>query len=46
MIRTLVDLLGTFYASNDLSNFEFIARSIYSSVPGETVSLQFLGLAY
>lgn len=46
MIRTLVDLLGTFYASNDLSNFEVIARSIYSSVPGETVSLQFLGLAY
>jgi tetratricopeptide (TPR) repeat protein len=46
MIRTLLELLGNFYASNDLNNFEAIARNIHSTVPGDLVSLQFLGLAY
>lgn len=46
MIRTLLELLGNFYASNDLTNFEAIARNIHSAVPGDLVSLQFLGLAY
>ena len=46
MISTLVDLLGNFYASNDFTNVEAIARSIHASVPGDQVSLQFLGLAY
>ncbi len=46
MIQAMVQLLGNFYASNDLSNFEVIARSLHSSVPGESVSLLFIGLAY
>jgi len=46
MLSTLVDLLGNFYVSNDLPNFEAIARSIHAAVPGDQVSLQFLGLAY
>lgn len=46
MIRTLIDLLGNFYASNDFTNFEAIARSIQSSIPNDQVSLQFLGLVY
>jgi len=46
MIRTLVDLLGNFYASNDFTNFEAIARSIQSTIPNDPVSLQFLGLVY
>lgn len=46
MISTLVDLLGSFYANNDFTNVETIARSINSAVPGDLVSLQFLGLVY
>jgi tetratricopeptide (TPR) repeat protein len=46
MIKTLVDLLGNFYASNDFTNFEAIARSIQSTIPNDPVSLQFLGLVY
>lgn len=46
MISTLVDLLGNFYASNDFTHFETIARTIQASVPNDLVSLQFLGLAY
>jgi len=46
MISTLVDLLGNFYASNDFTHFETIARTIQASVPSDLVSLQFLGLAY
>jgi len=46
MISTLVDLLGNFYASNDLINFEAMARSLHAAIPGDTISLQFLGLVY
>lgn len=46
MIRTLVDLLGNFYANNDFANFEAIARSIQATIPNDPVSLQFLGLVY
>jgi len=46
MISTLLDLLGKFYANNDLTNFEAIARSIHAAVPGDPVSLQFIGLVY
>lgn len=46
MISTLVDLLAGFYANNDFSDVEAIARSINSAVPGDLVSLQFLGLVY
>jgi tetratricopeptide (TPR) repeat protein len=46
MIGTLVDLLGNFYVSNDFGNVEAIARSIHAAVPGDQVSLQFIGLVY
>lgn len=46
MIRTLVELLGNFYANSDFTNFEAIARSIQSTIPNDPVSLQFLGLVY
>ena len=46
MISTLVEMLGNFYANNDLANVEMLARSIHSVVPGDQVSLLFLGLAY
>lgn len=46
MIGTLVDLLGSFYASNDLINFEVMARSLHAAIPGDQMSLQFLGLVY
>jgi tetratricopeptide (TPR) repeat protein len=46
MIRTLVDLLGNFYARNDFANFEAIARSLLAAIPNDQVSLQFLGLVY
>jgi tetratricopeptide (TPR) repeat protein len=46
MISTLVEMLGNFYANNDLASVEVLARSIHSAVPGDQVSLLFLGLAY
>lgn len=46
MIGTLVDLLGNFYAINDFTHAETIARTIQASVPNDLVSLQFLGLVY
>lgn len=46
MISTLVDLLANFYAKNDFTNFEAIARSLLNTVPNDQVSLQFLGLVY
>ena len=46
MIRTLVDLLGNFYARNDFANFEAIARSLLNAIPNDQVSLLFLGLVY
>lgn len=46
MISTLVEMLGSFYVNNDLANVEMIARSLQSAVPGDPVSMLFLGLAY
>lgn len=46
MISTLVELLGNFYANNDFSHFETIARTIHAAVPDDPVSLQFLGLVF
>ena len=46
MIDALFDLLGTFYQSGDLTQAEWIARSIFQAIPDDIVSLQFLGLLY
>jgi tetratricopeptide (TPR) repeat protein len=46
MISTLVEMLGRFYANNDLANVEVLARNIHAAVPCDQVSLLFLGLAY
>jgi len=46
MIRTLVELLGNFYARSDFANFEAIARSLLSAIPNDQVSMYFLGLVY
>ena len=46
MISTLVNLLGGFYESNDFAKVEAIAHSINRAVPGDEVSLKFLGLVY
>lgn len=46
MIHTLINLLAGFYESNDLSKAEAIARSIHTAIPGDQVSLKFLGIVY
>jgi hypothetical protein len=46
MINNLVNLLGGFYESNDFAKVEAIARTIHTAVPGDEVSLKFLGLVY
>ena len=46
MICTLVNLLGRYYESNDFAKVEAIAHSINKAVPGDEVSLKFLGLVY
>lgn len=46
MISTLVEMIGRFYANNDLANVEVLARNIHAAVPCDQVSLLFLGLAY
>ena len=46
MISTLVNLLGGFYENNDFAKVEAIAHSINRAVPGDEVSLKFLGLVY
>jgi tetratricopeptide (TPR) repeat protein len=46
MIDALVELLGKYYANDDLNNVETIARSILAAVPDDQVSLQFIGLVY
>ena len=46
MIHTLINLLAGFYESNDLSRAETIARSIHTAIPGDQVSLKFLGIVY
>lgn len=46
MIHMLINLLGSFYESNDLSRVETIARSIHTAIPEDQVSLKFLGIVY
>ena len=46
MISTLINLLGRSYESNDFAKAETIAHSIHQAVPGDEVSLKFLGLVY
>ena len=46
MIHTLINLLASFYESNDLSRAETIARSIHKAIPEDQVSLKFLGIVY
>ena len=46
MISTLIHLLGRSYESNDFAKAESIAQSIHKAVPGDEVSLKFLGLVY
>ena len=46
MISTLIHLLGRSYESNDFAKAETIAYSIHRAVPGDEVSLKFLGLVY
>jgi len=46
MISTLIHLLGHSYESNDFVKAESIAHSIHTAVPGDAVSLKFLGLVY
>ena len=46
MISTLVNLLGSFYENKDYAKAESIANRIHLAIPGDQVSLQFLGLVY
>jgi len=46
MISTLIHLLGRSYESNDFAKAESIAQTIHKAVPGDEVSLKFLGLVY
>ena len=46
MISALVNLLGSFYENKDYAGVERIANRIHVSIPGDQVSLQFLGLVY
>ena len=46
MIHTLINLLASFYESNDLRRAEAIARSLHTAIPGDQVSLKFLGIVY
>lgn len=46
MISILIHLLGGSYESNDFAKAETIAHSIHKVVPGDQVSLKFLGLVY
>jgi len=45
MISTLIESLTVFIQAGDLVQAEIVARSILSSIPGDLVALQFLGLA-
>ena len=46
MISILIHLLGRYYESNDFAKAENIAHSLHKAVPGDEVSLKFLGLIY
>ena len=46
MIHTLINLLASFYESNDMRQVETIARSLHTAIPDDQVSLKFLGIVY
>ena len=46
MISTLIHLLGSSYESKDYVRAESIAHRIHGAIPGDQVSLKFLGLVY
>lgn len=46
MISTPINLLGGFYESKQFAKAETIAHSIHTAIPGDQVSLKFLGLVY
>jgi len=46
MISGLMDLLNTCYECGDFALMEVVAETVQQSIPGEIVSLHFLGLAY
>jgi hypothetical protein len=46
MISGLMDLLNTCYECGDFALMEVVAKTVQQSIPGEIVSLHFLGLAY
>ena len=45
MITALIDLMGTFYQAGNPAQMAVIARSMLTTIPGDLVALQFLGLA-
>ena len=46
MISGLMDLLNTCYECGDFGLMEVVAKTVQQTIPGEIVSLHFLGLAY
>lgn len=46
MISTLINLLGSFYERKEFTKAEAIARNMHTAIPGDHVSLKFLGLVY
>jgi len=46
MLRVLFQMFGDYYVQGNFSGVEIITRSILSTVPGDSASLQFLGLIY
>ena len=46
MISGLMDLLNTCYECGDFALMEIVAKTVQHAIPGEIVSLHFLGLAY
>ena len=46
MIGALTELLGYFYQVGHFTQLEAVARTILTTIPDDTVSLHFLGLAY
>jgi tetratricopeptide (TPR) repeat protein len=45
VITALIDLMGTFYQAGNPGQMAVIARSMLTTIPGDLVALQFLGLA-
>ncbi len=46
MVGALTELLGYFYQVGHFTQLEAVARTILTTIPDDTVSLHFLGLAY